>query len=123
MKLRIMGTIKSEHTSNADKRRIIDKVFLRCYDVQKKELIEPIFFASENILFMLSTGLRDKNGKFAYHLDIVEDYSGGQWLVEWHNGMFYLSSLANNSTRPVLKVKHYRIVSNLFENPELLKCH
>ena len=123
MSTKAFGTIRSEHPSKAEKKRFIDKVYLRCYDTKKKELIEPIFFASENMLFMLSTGLQDKDNKYVYHLDIVEDQSGEKWLVEWDNGMFYLGSLTNSSTRPVLKVKHYRVVSNLFENPELRKRH
>lgn len=123
MKLRIMETIKSEHPSKAEGKRFVDKVYLRCYDTQEKELIEPIFFASENMLFMLSTGLKDEYNKFAYHLDVVEDQNDKRWLIECGEGMFYLSSLTGNLTKSISEVKHCKIVGNLFEDPELFKCH
>ena len=123
MKKRAGVTIKSEHPSKAKGKRFIDKVYMRCYDTEKKELVEPIFFASEDMIFMLSTGLKDADNRFVYHLDVVEDKKGKRWLVEWGEGRFFLSYLTNEATRSISEVKNYKIVGNYFKSPELLISH
>ena len=83
---------------------------------------------------MQYTGLKDKNGKEAYHKDILkDDVLGELWLIEWSDkyACFELQRITENTVKVkgILEtisacriVDFGEIIGNIYENPELLKA-
>ena len=82
----------------------------------------------EKIIFMQSTGLKDKNGKEIFEKDIL-DYNGRKAIVKWHGSYAsfiheFVDELQNRTTKwqPLyLSYYHFEIIGNVYENPELLE--
>lgn len=79
-------------------------------------------------IFLQYTGLKDKNGKEAYHKDIVE-HEGIKYVIEWCeiDTGFYL---AHHACREDLDSEYHllgkcirecEIIGSIYENPELLE--
>ena len=64
------------------------------------------------------TGLKDKNGKEIYEGDILGQEGG--WIIEvkYINGGFRLNT---NHISDYSISKWYKVIGNIYENPELLK--
>ena len=85
--------------------------------------------ADEDVEFMQSTGLKDKNGIEVYEGDIVKCSRGCPHLIYWEKelggtyigGMpaWYLSGLNEGYAWTGTE----EIIGNIYENPELLKGH
>lgn len=83
----------------------------------------------EGAVMMLSTGLRDKNGRLIYEGDIlaIDINSKHPAVVEWCMYGFdirvYLKGWDNTSTQqfPLDELSNLQIIGNEYENPELLK--
>ena len=83
--------------------------------------------ADEDVEFMQSTGLKDKNDVEVYEGDIVTCSSGCLHIVYWEKAIggtffggmpgWYLSGLNNGYGW----TKDEEIVGNIYENPELLE--
>jgi hypothetical protein len=60
------------------------------------------------------TGLHDKNGKEAYHKDLISAYGYSNWIVEWHKNGWYLKqhNIENYKEIP----KDFIIMGNIFES-------
>lgn len=74
------------------------------------------------------TGIKDKNGRLAYHKDIIrveffdpEQGTGcmDDFVVEWDDGKFELLC-GENESLPIGFARGGIIVGNVFDNPELL---
>lgn len=85
--------------------------------------------ADEDVEFMQSTGLKDKNGTEVYEGDIVKCSRGCPHLIYWEKelggtyigGMpaWYLSGLNEGYAW----IGTEEIIGNIYENPELLEGH
>ena len=85
------------------------------------------------------TGLKDKNGKLIWENDIVkkefytdydncansEEYVG---VVKYTDCAWVIETIRDKCTRPILEamsysedVKHFEVIGNIFDNPELLE--
>jgi uncharacterized phage protein (TIGR01671 family) len=89
-----------------------------------KELAGVFIPFHEDVELMQFTGLKDKNGKEAYHKDIVEVIVGRKntyWVIEWSDDQasFILRSLLYGDL-PVFKINEMLIIGNTCENPELI---
>lgn len=79
---------------------------------------------NERFILMQFTGLKDKTGKEIYEGDILESRGLPYHDVIFRKGCFYL----RNDTKDVEWSKsfdavffpHYKIIGNVYENPELL---
>jgi len=78
--------------------------------------------------FMQYTGLRDKHGKEIYEGDIIvpNGYKDLATQIKWFRGSF--GTWAHDRFRPIheeavnsVEVRHWEIIGNIYENPELLK--
>lgn len=82
----------------------------------------------EKIIFMQSTGFKDKNGKEIFEKDIL-DYNGRKAIVKWHGSYAsfiyeFVDELKNRTTewKPLyLSYYHFEIIGNIYENQELLE--
>lgn len=82
----------------------------------------------DDIVFMQSTGLKDKNSKEIFEGDIL-DYKGRKALVRWHGSYAsfiyrFVDELQNRKTewKPLyLAYMKCEIIGNIYENPEFLE--
>lgn len=82
----------------------------------------------EKIIFMQSTGLKDKNGKEIFEKDIL-DYNGRKVIVKWSGSYAcfiyeFVDELKNRTAewQPLyLSYYKFEIVGNIYENPEMLE--
>ena len=81
----------------------------------------------ENIILMQSTGLKDKNGKEIFEGDILHhqiqtDYT---FIVKYDkdNGRWYGDGLSRTYRINITKefLPYYKVIGNIYENPELLE--
>jgi len=72
---------------------------------------------------MQFTGLRDKNGAEMYESDIIEDAdSGSLWVVKFDDRGSFVASFAGDMDLSVmLDDYNFKVIGNLYKNPELLK--
>lgn len=103
-------------------------------DFGKSEIcVKTLFFGKfsyydlDDIVFMQSTGLRDKNGKEIFEGDVLETKDGLlDGVVEyrtdlgmWTNSLFRY----NNFERLCNVADSTYIIGNIYENPELLEAN
>lgn len=83
----------------------------------------PVKSAITNPILMQSTGLKDKNGVEIYEGDIVKNVYDEIYLVKWLDAGFYLEERYNGGFD--YSELHFgdnkEIISNIYENPELLE--
>lgn len=80
---------------------------------------------AENIELTQYTGLRDKNGKEIYEGDIVNTVSEPTFItyeVIYRAPSFLLrDKFGTFPFNPMASERHYTVIGNIYENPELLK--
>lgn len=69
--------------------------------------------ADEDVEFMQSTGIKDRNGVEIYEGDIVKAFGANIHVVEFYDGKF----------NPIsdLEAIYWEVIGNIYENPELLE--
>jgi len=89
------------------------------------------FDFADSFVLMLSTGLTDSKGQEIYEGDILGNYTGKWYLVQWdpsadtvvveyHHGAFH--PFADNEDQcPYPEPEECEVIGNIWENPELLK--
>ncbi|MBB4036574.1 putative phage protein (TIGR01671 family) [Dysgonomonas hofstadii] len=67
------------------------------------------------------TGLTDKNGKEIYEGDIMEDYTGRYYWIEFYKSGFWVNGGQNGSDWKLHSMNNnIKVVGNIHDNPELL---
>ncbi len=123
------------------------EIKFRIWDIENKEMLkvqeldfEPTFyggriairpdqyndyFDTEDMILMQYTGLNDKNGKEIYEGDIVGD-NKIKWIVKWNKHRMGFSlypttkQLYDEMPINVENELGFKILGNIYDNPELL---
>ena len=123
------------------------EIKFRIWDIENKEMLkvqeldfEPTFyggriairpdqyndyFDTEDMILMQYTGLNDKNGKEIYEGDIV-GYNKIKWIVKWNKHRMGFSlypttkQLYDEMPINVENELGFKILGNIYDNPELL---
>lgn len=123
------------------------EIKFRIWDIENKEMLEvqeldfePTFyggriairpdqyndyFDTEDMILMQYTGLHDKNGKEIYEGDIVGD-NKIKWIVKWNKNRMGFSlyptteQLYDEMPINVENKLGFKILGNIYDNPELL---
>lgn len=123
------------------------EIKFRIWDIENKEMLkvqeldfEPTFyggriairpdqyndyFDTEDMIVMQYTGLNDKNGKEIYEGDIVGD-NKIKWIVKWNKHRMGFSlypttkQLYDEMPINVENELGFKILGNIYDNPELL---
>lgn len=108
---------------------------VRLIDFRKKEatLINNLLYKGfrarfDDIIFIQSLGLKDKNEQDIFDGDVVEIATANYnpWRVEWLQKITSFNFIQMGgrcaNMNPVEKCSHlYQVIGNIYENPELLK--
>ncbi len=89
------------------------------YDVESGMLAD----VTDNVVIMMSTRLKDKNGTEIYEGDIVKNIYDEIYVVKWFDAGFYLEERYNGGFD--YSELHFgnnkEVIGNIYENPELLE--
>jgi len=102
------------------------EIKFRVWDEVQKQMrnVELLPLPSKDIL-MQFTGLTDKLGKEVYKGDIVRIKDGENefFVVLWNKAYLQFQFINNNKMfeLPDIEEKQIEVISNIYENPELLK--
>ena len=66
------------------------------------------------------TGFHDKKGKEIYEGDIVFETGSGNYNIEWINEGACFGKKSNTGFRTLQPFATYKVIGNIYENPELL---
>lgn len=89
------------------------------YDVESGMLAD----VTDNVVIMMSTRLKDKNGTEIYEGDIVKNIYDEIYVVKWFDAGFHLEERYNGGFD--YSELHFgnnkEVIGNIYENPELLE--
>lgn len=104
-------------------RRMIDVTEINFHECWLADDDDKQYDMINRTIIMQCTGLKDKNDKLIFEGDITILTSDRYYIVTWnpHLLRFDLSMPYNNDlNKRILLEKHYKIIGNIHENPELL---
>lgn len=89
------------------------------YDVESGMLAD----VTDNVVIMMSTRLKDKNGTEIYEGDIVKNIYDEIYVVKWFDAGFHLEEKYNGGFDyfELHFGDNKEVIGNIYENPELLE--
>lgn len=76
-----------------------------------------------NVIPMLYSGRKDKNGTFVFNDDILRKEGYQDVRIKFENGVFWVRDADRTLNIPItdFAIEEFELIGNVWENPELLK--
>ena len=121
IKFRAWNTFNNKFEGGVQRIPVNIMVYFDLKGLDEDYIAESGTYFDEKTIIMQYTGLKDKNGKEAYHKDLISASGYSNWIIDWHKNGWYMKTTEIDEKHYHLIPDNFIIIGNFYENLELLK--